>query len=77
MDKARTPVRRVKLGEDFPGQATGASGEGNEQGVSGAATSSKTSKGLTLKKPKRPEDVVKPLANEAFCQFMKTYKDKE
>jgi hypothetical protein len=72
MDKARTPVRRVKLGEDFPGQATGASAEGNEQGVAsaGSPTSAKSKK---LKYPKKPEEIVKPVdtaMKEAFCNFM-------
>lgn len=76
MARAKTPVRRIRLGE----QLVGAGGnEGNEQGATsaGSPTASKTSKGLKLKYPKKPEEVVKPLANEAFCQFMKMYNDKE
>ena len=65
----------VDFMEDYPGQIVGGGGnEGNEQGASGAATSSKDmGTGVKLKKPKspeesikKPEEVVKPLANESL-----------
>lgn len=69
--------------EDYPGQATGSSSEGNEQGIGPASpTTSKSSNGIKLKKPLPSEKIVKPLANEdiepmktldEFTTFMDKY----